>query len=72
MIVEFGAFVIHHMLINSINGKEYLFIEGAEGSMHKFDVETCAEIEKLLETDQRHDIIGMDFIKRYNCIIIGD
>lgn len=60
------------MLINFVNGKEYLFIEGEKGSMYKFDAETCEQVDKLDESDHRHDIIGMDFIESYNCIIIGD
>jgi len=72
MIKEFGDYVIQDMIITHVHGTEYLFIEGECGSLYKFNAETCEQIEKLEETAQRHDIIGMDFLERYNCIIIGD
>jgi len=41
LVKVFGDYVIQDMLINFVNGKEYLFIEGEKGSMYKFDAETC-------------------------------
>jgi len=76
MIREYESDVQDLLLVELPDQKEYLFVEGKEGLLQKFDAVEGHLVDTLHQdsgaANGRTDIIGMQYCKKFNCLIIGD
>ena len=76
VIREYDTDVADLLLVQLADEKEYLFVEGKEGILQKFDAVEGHLVDTLhkdaCQSNARTDILAMQYCKKFNCLIIGD